>query len=40
MMAVVRDAGTDLKKWKKGNSNEFWALTFLMNLAQGAKQWS
>ena len=35
MMAVVRDAGTDLKKWKKGNSNEFWALTFLMNLAQG-----
>ncbi|GMI17465.1 hypothetical protein TrLO_g3639 [Triparma laevis f. longispina] len=34
MMAVVKDAGTDLKKWKKGNSNEFWALTFLMNLAQ------
>ncbi|GMI07805.1 hypothetical protein TrVE_jg6401 [Triparma verrucosa] len=34
MMAVVRDVGTDLKKWKKGNSNEFWALTFLMNLAQ------
>mmetsp|Transcript_1149 Transcript_1149/g.2561 ORF Transcript_1149/g.2561 Transcript_1149/m.2561 type:complete len:1361 (+) Transcript_1149:214-4296(+) len=34
MMGVVRSAGTDLKKWKKGNSNEFWALTFLMNLAQ------
>ncbi|GMH64615.1 hypothetical protein TrST_g10092 [Triparma strigata] len=34
MMGVVKDAGEDLKKWKKGNSNEFWALTFLMNLAQ------
>lgn len=35
MMGVIKDAGEDLKKWKKGNSNEFWALTFLMNLAQG-----
>ena len=34
MMGIVREAGPELSKWKKGNSNEFWALTFLMNLAQ------
>ena len=34
MVDVVKGAGSDLKKWKKGNSNEFWALTFLMNLSQ------
>ena len=33
MMDVVKSAGTDLKKWKKGNSNEFWALTFLQNMS-------
>ena len=34
MVDVVKAAGTELSKWKKGNSNEFWALTFLMNLSQ------
>ncbi|GMI21981.1 hypothetical protein TeGR_g1912, partial [Tetraparma gracilis] len=34
MMDVVRKAGPDLSKWGKDNCNEFWALTFLMNIAQ------
>ena len=33
MMEVVRKAGTDLSRWR-GNACEFWALSFLMNIAQ------
>ena len=33
-MSVAKDAGPNLSTWKKGNSNEFWAMTFLMNLSQ------
>jgi hypothetical protein len=35
MMDVVRKAGPDLSKWDP-NGSEFWALTFLMNIAQTA----
>jgi len=34
VMEIIKEAGEDLEKWERGNSIEFWSLTFLMNVAQ------
>jgi len=34
MMDAIKGAVEGLSKWKKGDSNKFWALTFLLKIAQ------